>query len=222
MFLPSGWFTPVLPPTLESTCGRRRGAQGGRAGRGAGRRPPRPAHPPALGRGHLTPAAGRPSLPLAQPALPPRTAATPRALLLPGAHLRHDGGGHLHKVHAPLVRRRRKARHVSNHAAAQRHKRGVAVQPAGWRRQQGVRASATPQCPTRGGQQRDRRRLPACWIHMRLPALGSPRHTVESEHGSRSSSTSPRTCTRAPCPTPSAAPPGSCAARRRAGSPPPP
>mmetsp|Transcript_22194 Transcript_22194/g.68643 ORF Transcript_22194/g.68643 Transcript_22194/m.68643 type:complete len:272 (+) Transcript_22194:574-1389(+) len=45
-------------------------------------------------------------------------------------HHGHERGGHLHEVHPALVARRREARHVAHHPAAQRHKGGVTPQPA--------------------------------------------------------------------------------------------
>ena len=40
----------------------------------------------------------------------------------------HDRRGNLHEVHAPLVRRGGEAGHVADHAAAERHERGLPVQ----------------------------------------------------------------------------------------------
>lgn len=73
-------------------------------------------------------ASGRHKHTVALPTTMQKRCKSARQLLPAAARLRHDGGGHLHKVHAALVAGRSEAAHVADHAAAQCDKRHPAVQ----------------------------------------------------------------------------------------------
>lgn len=81
-------------------------------------------------------------------------------------------GARLDEVHAALVRRRGKAGHVADHAAAQRHKRGAAVQA---RLQRLVKHLARSPLPIKSVQaQRDGNRPTPCagplWCRLSQPS----------------------------------------------------